>query len=821
MLPGNTRPLSLYSPVASFIPTFSICKTRMRAQRPSRREEFEVGILCALPLEYDAVSLVFDQYWDDDGDHYGKVPGDHNVYTTGRIGKHNVVLALLSHMGKTKATSAAQGMRLSYPSLRLTLLVGICGAVPFTGDAEVLLGDVVISKNVVQYDFGRQYGESFQRKDTVGHGIPDKEVQNLLATLGTMRGIDLLHRRTAFYLEELQLRADASTGSEGRYDYPGTAEDRLFSSSYEHRLRMRGQSTYTNAAEAVHTEATYLSCEEAGCDTTHLIPRKRLEQTQLKKDRVPAVYIGSIASADRVMKSAEIRDRIAKAEGVIAFEMELAGAWEELPCTVVVKGACDYADSHKNKKWQPFAAATAAAAMKAMLERFIVQDKAPRHIDAAILSVVSQFSQRLPPQMMSPEHVTVIDARNRYIRFFLDTITSWELFAQVLNERFKDLGLGKIQRGEWYLQDHYTGKALDITRPWGALMRPGQVLSMTMIFRRRNVSFTHCPGCHSDNSGDSSTQVTCATCGLIYRRIEEVHEIGIVESSPHAHRVPAIPHEKHVQNVPAVFPRPRSLSNYRGDDDIGQYSRVQIIETSFKFHEIKNNTQRAGIQSLSLSDINDLESLAAYLAEVHGLPEQDCEMALRDCGPQFLALTRAQETPTGHANWRQQFESQMPVARQVRKQNTTTARPPKMYLDRHQAPIQGVDRSHILAQSSTSAVPINIVQKLTSALSIRRYHNVSKSESGTSIPASQSRSEGLVSAGDLAGLDDDSRFEWNAGLLEIRDQLAFIKRYRGSRNQGMSSLSLVEAATPMAGIVAGSVAGWSAVDRVVEEADED
>ncbi len=35
---------------------------------------------------------------------------------------------------------------------------------------------------------------------------------------------------------------------------------------------------------------------------------------------------------------------------------------------MVVKGVCDYADCHKSKKWQDFAAATAASALRAILE---------------------------------------------------------------------------------------------------------------------------------------------------------------------------------------------------------------------------------------------------------------------------------------------------------------------------------------------------------------------------------------------------------------------------------------------------------------------
>jgi nucleoside phosphorylase len=62
---------------------------------------------------------------------------------------------------------------------------------------------------------------------------------------------------------------------------------------------------------------------------------------------------------------------------VIAFEMESAGAWDYLP-TIVIKSVCDYADSHKNKEWQEYAAATAAACTKAFLEE-------RRSVDAPVL----------------------------------------------------------------------------------------------------------------------------------------------------------------------------------------------------------------------------------------------------------------------------------------------------------------------------------------------------------------------------------------------------------------------------------------------------
>jgi nucleoside phosphorylase len=67
------------------------------------------------------------------------------------------------------------------------------------------------------------------------------------------------------------------------------------------------------------------------------------------------------------MKSAEHRDQLARTLGIVGFEMEGAGVCNSLSC-LIIKGACDYADSHKNKVWQDYAAASAAACAKALLE---------------------------------------------------------------------------------------------------------------------------------------------------------------------------------------------------------------------------------------------------------------------------------------------------------------------------------------------------------------------------------------------------------------------------------------------------------------------
>jgi nucleoside phosphorylase len=317
-----------------------------RLNRPSGRDDFEIAFICALTLEADAVDAIFDHHWDDDGPAYGKAPGDPNTYSLGVVGRHNVVLAHMSGMGKANAAAVAANCRASFPNIKLAIVVGVCGVVPFGGgggaEGEIVLGDVIVSDGVVQFDLGRQLPDRFVRKDTLldALGRPNAEIRGLLAKSKGIRGRKTLRDKVMGYLSIMQSEPELAAS------YPGAAHDKLFEAAYRH------------VGDGL--------CQECGCNGP-LLPRERLDQGVSPK---PALHFGLIASGDRVMKSGEERDAIARKEGVIGFEMEGAGVWETFPC-LVIKGACDYADSHKTKAWQRYAAATAAAYAKALLDEWV------------------------------------------------------------------------------------------------------------------------------------------------------------------------------------------------------------------------------------------------------------------------------------------------------------------------------------------------------------------------------------------------------------------------------------------------------------------
>lgn len=125
---------------------------------------------------------------------------------------------------------------------------------------------------------------------------------------------------------------------------------------------------------------------QLGCDETRLIKRERLQKamglasdgsqiptSEIREAQKASIHFGRIASSNHVMRSGRHRDDIAAEEGVIGFEMESAGTSDYIP-TILIKSVCDYADCHKNKRWQEYAAATAAACTKALVEEWRSED---------------------------------------------------------------------------------------------------------------------------------------------------------------------------------------------------------------------------------------------------------------------------------------------------------------------------------------------------------------------------------------------------------------------------------------------------------------
>lgn len=290
-----------------------------------KHEDYNVGWICALPIEMAAATAILDEIHTSLPGH----PNDVNTYTLGNIRQHNIVIACLPSYGTSNAATVASDMRRSFPCIRLGLMVGIGGGVP--GQDDIRLGDVVVGKRVVQYDFGKAVpGCQFQRT-----GSLNTPPQALLTATAKLQAD---HASRPSKVHAILNRMFRKYPLMAKFGHPGLP-DRLFEAAYNHIDSMS-------------------NCDH--CD------KRRVVQREKRNSKRPVIHYGSIASGNKVMKDGVARDRIAEELDIQCFEMEAAGLMDHFPC-LVIRGICDYSDSHKNKRWQGYASATAAAYAKELL----------------------------------------------------------------------------------------------------------------------------------------------------------------------------------------------------------------------------------------------------------------------------------------------------------------------------------------------------------------------------------------------------------------------------------------------------------------------
>ena len=317
---------------------------------------FKIAIICALTSEAGMIESILDKDFGDEGVKLTRAPGDQNVYTTGVINNHNVILAYMPGMGSNRAAAVAAGLRASFHGIEVAFVVGVCGVAPRHPKTkeEIVLGDCIVSTTVIQYDFGRQRPEGFERKNSNDNTVEsgNAKIRSWISMLMTPRNRQRLTKRLTENLKILQGKEENKA-----IKYPGAARDRLYQSSHVHKHRSGG----LEALGAGHDD-----CDEVGCEPEYIIRRSDATRSL---EHLPKIHFGRFGSANTVMRSGVDRDNLTARDQIIAFEMEGSGVWDIFP-TVVVKAGCDYADSHKSKEWQGYAASTAAACLKALVEKW-------------------------------------------------------------------------------------------------------------------------------------------------------------------------------------------------------------------------------------------------------------------------------------------------------------------------------------------------------------------------------------------------------------------------------------------------------------------
>lgn len=299
-----------------------------RSRRPPANPE--VGVICALSKELTAIWSLMNC-----AEQRGV---DGNPYVFGHLGGYSVVAACLpqGEYGTNAAAAAAVHLTRSFPHLGFMMLVGIGGGIP-SSLHDIRLADVVVGlptnpqePGVVQCDAGKIHPDRFELKRS-SLQPPPSHVKKVIATIKAnpnppMEPLDGYLRHVA--------------RKRPKYAYPGVHRDVLYMAN----------------------DVPALSCDSEGAQGCKCTPQDRPSRPSAQ----PEIHNGPIASGNLVVKDAAARDEFSRSHGVICVEMEAAGIANELQC-LVIRGICDYADSHKNKIWQEYAAATAAAYAKYLL----------------------------------------------------------------------------------------------------------------------------------------------------------------------------------------------------------------------------------------------------------------------------------------------------------------------------------------------------------------------------------------------------------------------------------------------------------------------
>ncbi|KAK9423700.1 putative NACHT domain-containing protein [Seiridium unicorne] len=303
------------------------------------RNDYSIGWVCALSIEVTAAKAALDHI-------HNKPPPDHkfekddggNNYIFGDLEGHNVIVAYseLGAYGETSVADVVARLHASFPSVRSTLIVGIARGVPNTAE-DVRLGDVVVSKStgglpgVVQYD--ANWALTQDVASTTPAKVPDQPTSSLLTAIGKVETAAIFNdSKTVRYISEM-VRRDPAT-----FSRPSPEQDR---------------------------------CPDG------------IELGILRDPSCSVVHYGLIASGPQLIHDGAARDGLTRRQGILCVDTEIAGL-KNAAQYLVIRGICDYLDSHSSEIWYAYAAVAAAAYAKEVLSIIpVVATKRPKTVATA------------------------------------------------------------------------------------------------------------------------------------------------------------------------------------------------------------------------------------------------------------------------------------------------------------------------------------------------------------------------------------------------------------------------------------------------------
>lgn len=296
----------------------------------SRREKenmncskIKIGIITALPEECAAMKTLLNNV----EEVFFDVKGAGHRFFIGEIESanksvHKVVLSQCG-MGNNKAAIRASNMLMHFPFIDSIIMTGIAAGIPCISnvDKHPRLGDVVISSGVTQYDFVKETQNFIECRST--SAPPSAQLTEAVKIIQT----NFFENKAPWndYIFKI-------SSTNNFFKKPAEETDKLYDEN-------------ENLIE--HPEDPH-------------------------RTTFPKIFFGNVASANTLLKNPQKREQLQQEFGAIAVEMEASGiadaTWEAAVGYIVIRGICDYGDSHKNDIWHNYAALTAAAFTKAFIE---------------------------------------------------------------------------------------------------------------------------------------------------------------------------------------------------------------------------------------------------------------------------------------------------------------------------------------------------------------------------------------------------------------------------------------------------------------------
>ncbi|RSL58400.1 hypothetical protein CEP54_007768 [Fusarium duplospermum] len=287
--------------------------------------------------------------------HKGRFPvgrGDDYVFQAGDINGHNVIIATLpetQEYGTGSAAALASQVKKFFPNLWFGLLVGVAAGLPNLArdpPLDIRLGDVLVGlpdnerAGLIAYELGKETPDGFQLL-RFGRVLANTET----VVRSAIGGIKMMAPNDVDEFLPLFEAIKEKEHPRGTFRDPGQEKDVLYSSNSDGTFQVV---------------------------TRHERPANKRT----------CVWYGPIGSGDKLVKNAEKRNELRDKYGIIGLEMEAAGTMNRIPVGVI-RGVCDYGDEHKNKDWQPYAAAMAASYAKAVLHNLGPGDAVPKQSDTS------------------------------------------------------------------------------------------------------------------------------------------------------------------------------------------------------------------------------------------------------------------------------------------------------------------------------------------------------------------------------------------------------------------------------------------------------